>query len=233
MHWGWQLNDKGMADIKIARNRHRRGRPRIRPDGETRQIICEAARREFATGDYSATSMKSVAHRAEVSTKTLYRLFPNKAALYEAAMSDRLDRLLSKLAHRATDHPDIEEALRTALTTYAALALVEEGVALRRMALQEAGKFGDIAGTFYANAVQRIAVALADWLRLRQTSGLIALDDLEEAASMLLGMVASGPWRAAIFARLPLPSRSQIEARARTCAALFLRGCQVRNIRSR
>jgi hypothetical protein len=42
---------------------------------------------------------------------------------------------------------------------------------------------------------------------VQQTRGLIALDDVEEAA----GMVASAPRRAAIFGRLPLPSRSQIE----------------------
>jgi len=54
---------------------------------------------------------------------------------------------------------------------------------------------------------------------------LIALDDVDEAAGMLLGMVAAAPRRAAIFGGQPLPSRSQIEARARTCAALFLRGC--------
>jgi hypothetical protein len=62
---------------------------------------------------------------------------------------------------------------------------------------------------------------------------LIALDDVEEAAGMLLGMVASAPRRAAIFGGLPLPSRPQIEARARTCAALFLRGCQVQGIGGR
>src|ERR1700730_14541677 len=114
-----------MAKFRIARKRHRRGRPRVRPDGETRQIIYEAAWREFAAGGYGATSMKSVAHSAGVSTKTLYRLFPNKAALYEGTMSDRLDRLLSGFALRATDHPDIEEALCTALTTCATLALDE------------------------------------------------------------------------------------------------------------
>ncbi len=56
---------------------------------------------------------------------------------------------------------------------------------------------------------------------------MIAIDDVDEAAGMLLGMVASAPRRAAMFGGVPLPSRSQIEARARTCAALFLRGCQV------
>src|SRR3984893_17051922 len=180
-----------MAKFRIARKRHRRGRPRVRPDGETRQIIYEAARREFAAGGYGATNMKSVAHCAGVSTKTLYRLFPNKAALYEGSMSDHLDRLLSGFAHRATDHPDIEEALCTVLTACAALALDEEVVALQRMVLQEAAKFYDVAGTFYANAVQRTGWALAVWLRVRQRPRLIGRDDVDVSAGMLLGMVAS------------------------------------------
>jgi hypothetical protein len=50
---------------------------------------------------------------------------------------------------------------------------------------------------------------------------------------MLLGMVASAPRRATLFGGVALPSRSQIKARARTCAALFLRGCQVPGIRKR
>lgn len=99
--------------------------------------------------------------------------------------------------------------------------------------VREAGKFSDIAGMFYKNAIQRILVALADWLRVQQGRGLIALDDVDEAAGMLLGMVTSAPRRAALFGGVPLPSRSQIEARAHACAALFLRGCEVRGIRKR
>jgi hypothetical protein len=101
------------------------------------------------------------------------------------------------------------------------------------MLLQEAGKFSDIAGMFYNNAIQRTLVALADWLRVQQKRGLIALDDVDEAAGMLLGMVTSAPRRAALFGGVPLPSRSQIEARAHACAALFLRGCEVRGVRKR
>src|ERR1700730_16229544 len=60
-----------------------RGRPQVRPDDETRQIIYEAARHEFADSGYAATSMETVARRAGVSTKTLYRLGPHKAAPFE------------------------------------------------------------------------------------------------------------------------------------------------------
>ena len=219
-----------MAEIDITQDRRCRGRPQVRPDDETRRIIYEAARHEFAGSGYAATSMESVARRAGVSTKTLYRLVPNKASLFEGMVSDRLDRFISEVNLHAADHTDLEEALRTALMACADLALDEEVIALQGMLLQEAGKFSDVAGMFYTNAIERTAAALADWLRAQQTRGLIALDDVDEAAGMLLGMVASAPRRAALFGGLPLPSRSQIEARVRTCAALFLRGCQAKRL---
>ncbi len=66
-----------------------RGRPQQRCDEETRTIILEAARAEFAQSGYAATSMESVARRAGVSTKTLYRLMPNKAVLFETMVTER------------------------------------------------------------------------------------------------------------------------------------------------
>jgi AcrR family transcriptional regulator len=220
-----------MAGIDTTQDKRCRGRPQLRPDDETRRIIYEAARHEFAADGYAATSIETVARRAGVSTKTLYRLIPNKVALFEGMVSDRIDRFVSEVNLRAADHADIEQALAAALIACAELALDEETIALQRMVLQEAGKFSDVAGMFYKNAIQRTVVALADWLRVQQKRGLIALDDVDEAAGMLLGMVTSAPRRAALFGGVPLPSRSQIEARARACAILFLRGCQVRRNR--
>ncbi len=215
-----------MADIDTLQDRRCRGRPQVRPDDETRQIIYEAARHAFADGGYAATGMEAVARRAGVSTRTLYRLIPNKASLFDGMVTDRLDRTLASVDLNAIDHAEIEEALYAALMACAELTLDEEVIALQRMVLQEAGKFSDIAGMFYKNGIQRITAALADWLRVQQKRGLIDLDDIDEAAGMLLGMVASAPRRAAMFGGVPLPPRSQIEARVRRCAALFLRGCQ-------
>jgi AcrR family transcriptional regulator len=220
-----------MAEIdtqKTDQDKRCRGRPQVRPDDKTRQVIYEAARTEFAANSYAATSIEAVARRAGVSTKTLYRLIPNKAALFEGMVSDRIDRFVSEVNLRATNPENIEEALYAALMACADLALAEEVIALQRMVLQETGKFSDVAGMFYSNAIQPTAAALADWLRVQQKRGLIVLDDVDEAAGMLLGMVTSAPRRAALFGRVPLPPRSQIETRARTCAALFLRGCQTR-----
>jgi AcrR family transcriptional regulator len=207
-----------------SEDRRCRGRPQLRPDDETRQIIYEAARHQFAESGYAATSMETVARRAGVSTKTLYRLVPNKAALFEGMVTDRLDRFLSEVNLRAIDCAEIDEALYAALLACASLSLDPEVIALQRMVLQETGK-ADLARTFYQNGMARNVAALADWLRKQQTR-LIALDSADEAAGFLLGMVAFAPLRAAVFGGLPPLSKRQIEARVRSCVALFLRGCQ-------
>jgi AcrR family transcriptional regulator len=217
-----QIDDR--TNLAKSPDRRCRGRPQLRPDDETRRIVYEAARHEFPRKG-SATSMEAVARRAGVSTKTLYRLVPNKAALFEGMVADRLDRFLSQIDLQAIDHAEIDEALYAALLACADLALDPEVIALQRMVLQEAGK-SDLARTFYENGMQRNVAALADWLRTQQKRGLIVLDDVDEAAGILLGMVALAPQRAAVFGGLPLPSRRQIETRVRRCVALFLRGCQ-------
>ena len=226
-----------MAEIEANQDptddRRGRGRPQVRPDDETRAIIYEAARHEFAASGFAATGMEAVARRAGVSTKTLYRLIPNKASLFEGMVSDRLDRTLASVDLQGIDHAEIEQALHAALMACSELTLDEEVIALQRMVLQETGTSSDIAGMFYRNGIARIAAALADWLRVQMKRGLIELDDADEAAGMLLGMLASAPRRAAMFGGLPLPSRLEIESRVRRCAALFLRGCQVGKRNSR
>jgi AcrR family transcriptional regulator len=213
-----------MAERITSTERRCRGRPQLRPDDETRQIIYQAARHEFAASGYAATSTETVARRAGVSTKTLYRLIPNKAALFEAMVASRLDGLLSDVNLQAADDVDFETALNAALLACANLSLDPEVVALQRTVLQEANQFSDLAATFYRNGIARLIAALSGWLRVQIERGQIKLDNPEETAGMLIGMIASAPQRAAIYGGIPLPSPSEIERRVKTCASLFLRG---------
>jgi AcrR family transcriptional regulator len=218
-----------MAKAETSTDRRCRGRPQLRPDDETRQIIYEAARHEFVVNGYAATSTETVARRAGVSTKTLYRLIPNKAALFESMVANRLDRLSLEIILSAGDDVDIETALNAALMVCATLSLDPEVVSVQRIVLQEAGQFSDLAATFYRAGVTRLIAALSDWLRTQIRRGQLKLDDPDEAAGILIGMVASAPQRAAIYGGVPLPSHSQIERRVRSCTALFLKGCRARD----
>jgi AcrR family transcriptional regulator len=220
-------DESGAGSVPVERRS--RGRPQLRSDEETRAVFFEAARHEFAASGFAATSMDDVARRAGVSTRTLYRLIPNKSALFEAMVTNRLDRFVSTVRLRACDGSDVEAALREALMACAELVLDGEVIALQRLILAESDKFPEIAETFYKNAMQRTVATLAKWLRAQQERGLIKLGDTDPdvTAGMLLGMLAFEPQRAVMFGHKPPPSRDDLERRARVCAVLFLQGCGV------
>ncbi|MCP4618727.1 MAG: TetR/AcrR family transcriptional regulator [Bradyrhizobium sp.] len=211
--------------IPVNEERRGRGRPQARPDEETRTVILDAARQEFATSGYAATSMESVARCAGVSTKTLYRLIPNKAALFEAIITDGIDRFVSRLRLRACDGSDVEGALREALIACGELILDGEVIGLLQMVIGESDKFPEIAETFYNKAIKRTESTLANWLKAQAARGLIEIGNPTEAAGMLLGMFAFQPQRAVMFGHAPAPDRKELERRAQVCARLFLRGC--------
>jgi AcrR family transcriptional regulator len=203
-----------------------RGRPQLRSDEETRALIAEAARHEFAASGYAATSMEGVARRAGVSTKTLYRFIPTKAALFEAMVTDRIDRFASVVTFRACQGTEIETALTEALIVCGELILDGEVIALQQTIAAESDKFPEIAETFFHKAIRRTEDTLAGWLRAQQARGLIQIEDPVNAAGMLLGMLVFQPQRAVMFGHTPPPSQEEIARRARRCATLFLEGCR-------
>jgi|SRR5579871_5560936 len=207
--------------------RRGRGRPQLRSDEETRTLILEAARTEFAHSGYAATSMETIARSAGVSTKTLYRLLPNKAMLFEAMVTERIDRFVSVVRLRACENGDVEAALTDALMICAELMLDGEVIALQHVILADNDKFPDIAETFYRRAITRTQDTLANWLRTEQKRGTIDLDDADAAAGMLLGMLAFQPQRAVMFGHRPAPTPKEREQRVKSCARLFLGGCGI------
>src|SRR3981189_1710794 len=210
---------------KAMESQRGRGRPQLRSDDETRAIIFETARHEFVRTGYAATSMETVARRAGVSTKTLYRLVPNKGALFEEMVTERIDRVASIVKLRGCQGRDIETALTDALIVFAELILDGEVIALQRMILGESDKFPEAASTYYHKAIRRTEDTLAGWLKAQAARGLLEIGDATAAAGMLIGMLVFQPMRAVMFGQQPPPRREDIEHRARECAVLFLKGC--------
>jgi len=93
-----------------------------------------------------------------------------------------------------------------------------------------AGKFSDIAGTFYRNAIQRTVVRLADWLRMQPEARLIELDDVDEAAGHAALWLPPRRGAPLSFGRVPLPSRSQIVSAGAQLCCDILHGCQAKRI---
>jgi AcrR family transcriptional regulator len=215
--------------VEIAEQTRRgRGRPQIRCDEETRQLLIEAARLEFLTNGYEGTCMTDVAQRAGVSTKTVYRLVPNKADLLQRVISDTIGTFMIDFDPRALDALPLSEAIERMLIAYGSLTLSEGTIAMHRLVIRECGQFPEVATAFYEAAILRTAEAMGNWLRRQCERGLITLQDTRLAAEMLRGMMIMDPQRAVMLGQRPEPDREEIVARARQCTQLFLNGCIVR-----
>jgi AcrR family transcriptional regulator len=203
-----------------------RGRPPVRCDDDTRQLIVEAARQEFQANGYAATCMNVVAVRAGVSTKTLYRLIPTKAELFTNVVSDRIGRFMLQIDYEAVGALDLPAALERLLIAYGTLTLDPETIAIQRLVIGESDRFPEIAAAFYESAVARTSHAMEAWLRRQCERALIRLDDPQVAAGMLRGMMIMEPQRAAMLRQRPVPSAEEIASRARVVAQVFLNGCR-------
>jgi hypothetical protein len=87
------------------------------------------------------------------------------------------------------------------------------------------------AQTFYEKAMRRTVATLASWLRTERERGLIAIEDPDIAAGVLLGMLAFEPQRPSMFGEKPPPRKQEVRHWAQVCAALFLIGARNPNVR--
>jgi len=215
--------------VQIAEQvRRTRGRPPIRSDEATRRLLIEAAAEEFQANGYAGTCMAAVAQRAGVSTKTVYRLIPNKADLLTRVVSDRIGQFVLEIEPDALDTLPLPEALERMLLAYGTLTLSERTIAMHRLVIRECDQFPEVAAAFYEAAIRRANDAMARWLRRQRERGLIALEDPQAAAGMLRGMMSMDPQRAVMLGQRAAPDQEEIAERAKQCARLFLGGCLVR-----
>lgn len=203
-----------------------RGRPQIRPDDETRQMILQAARQEFHANGYAGASMNRVAERAGVSTKTMYRLIPTKAELFQSVISARISRFILEMDEEHLDGLPVDEALEHILIAYGTLTFDPDTVSSLRLVLAECDRFPEIAAAFDELALRRTRQTMEGWLRRQRDQGAIEIDDTANAVGMLRGMMVMEPQRAMMLNLGAPPDHAEIVKRARTCARLFLDGCR-------
>lgn len=208
--------------------RRSRGRPQIRTDEETRELLVQAAVEAFSANGYAGTCMGTVAQNAGISTKTMYRLIPTKAELFTAVIGRQIGQFMLKTDDSALAELPLEEALERILNAYGTLTLNEETIALFRLVIGESERFPEVASAFYETAITRVGGSIEDWLRRQVKRGLIDVEDPAVATSMLRGMLIMDVQRAAMLGQRAAPDAQEIAERARACAKVFLDGCRTR-----
>ncbi|WP_328904423.1 MULTISPECIES: TetR/AcrR family transcriptional regulator [unclassified Streptomyces] len=153
---------------------------------ERRESVIRAAITEFARGGYSATSTAVIAQRVGVSQPYLFRLFPNKEAMFLAAAERCLEETRQVFADVA-DGLDSEDALHAMARAYQQLIADDPDKLLMQMQVYAAVAAAEAAGDHeFGEAVR------AGWLELFDSVNLALGADVGEATQFLAyGMLAN------------------------------------------
>ncbi|MCX0245446.1 TetR/AcrR family transcriptional regulator [Streptomyces drozdowiczii] len=153
---------------------------------ERRESVIRAAITEFARGGYSATSTAVIAQRVGVSQPYLFRLFPNKEAMFLAAAERCLEETRQVFAD-AADGLDSEEALHAMARAYQRLIADDPEKLLMQMQVYAAVAAAEAAGDHEFGEAMRTG-----WLELFDSVNLALGAEVAETTQFLAyGMLAN------------------------------------------
>ena len=192
------------------------------PEAERRQRLLEAAACAFLRDGYAAASMDEVARAAGMSKRTLYQVFPSKAALFEETIAATLAPIA--LSTDLEREPDLKRALTAILVAAANHLLAERQIGIFRLVIGERHCSPELAEATHRVLTSRGSSALERRLKAEAVAGRLNLAHPEVAARMLYGMVlGSTQMRLLLGVRCP-PQHAEIAALAEEAVGIFLDG---------
>lgn len=152
-----------------------------------RDAIVAAATELFLAHGFGDVSMDAIAAKAEVSKRTVYSHFENKAQLFEGVMGDACaGRHFEDDTGVPVDPP--EQVLTRLGLTFLGIISRNEGVALYRVVMAEGSKFPELAKTFH-NHTESLSRKLGDYLEDQTATGVLRVENSRQAAHQFMAML--------------------------------------------
>ena len=151
--------------------------------------ILAAARAEFFANGFSATSIESIAARAEVSKVTVYSWFKNKENLFGEVMRAECDHMQKNFVVENLENKSLRDILIFAANGMLDFLMRDEVVRFERVLAAEVNRDPKIGDYFLDNGPRALLQSLTNLLRASVEKGEIQSENLMASAEMLPGLV--------------------------------------------
>jgi TetR/AcrR family transcriptional repressor of mexJK operon len=190
-----------------------------------RRVIKEAATALFLRNGYQGTSMDEIAALAAVSKQTVYKNFADKERLFTdiiLGITGSSEEIIQDMTRALASTDDLERALTQLARRYVAAVLRPHVLQLRRLIIAEAGRFPDLARSYYQRAPARALDLLASAFAELAGRGLLRLADPLLAASHFAYLILSIPQDQAMFCVAERFSAAEVDRFADAGVRVFL-----------
>jgi AcrR family transcriptional regulator len=181
--------------------------------------ILEAATDLFLRVGFEQTSIDAILLQSGGSKSTLYAYFPTKEDLFRSV----IDHVVANSDLGAA--LDITLNARIVLTEFAVhrqrVVLSARHRAVLRLVIAERDRFPDLAQIYWERGPQRSGRQLVTYLEALRNREILAIDDAEEAAEFLIGMLFQRWLKQLLYMSLPTPTEAILRARAERVVARF------------
>jgi AcrR family transcriptional regulator len=223
---------KSRAPSRPAAYRTRASSTRAgRPSREQAQLraeeLLDCALEMFLDNGYERTTMEGIAAAVGMAKRTIYTRYPDKPALFHAAVQRAVDRWsVPADTLQAVETADLEETLIGVARLRLDRATNPDGVRLQRILNAEGYRFPDIHRLAYQQGTLPAVRFIADLLARHAATGVIDIGDPELLGTAFLSLVVGGPALGVLWGAV-LDDHT-LDSRIQACVRLFLDGVRPR-----
>lgn len=208
-------------------NRPRAGRPTREQAEQRHNELLDAALDDFLEKGFEQATIEGIALKVGMTKRTVYARYPDKVALFRAAVNLAIERYrISPERIAATDCGDLERTLRNIAMLRIDLVASPQGLKLQRIIHTESYRFPEIFTDSYELGALPTIEFLAEILARETQAGNLAVADPLMAANAFMSLVTTGPVRF-LVSGIPL-SRAETDRRVDYAVHLFLDGTRPR-----
>jgi len=207
--------------------RIRAGRPTREQAEQRHEELLDCALKMFLDKGYELATIEAIAMAMGMTKRTVYARYPEKSALFKAAVQRAIELYTVPMAAlRAAVTDDLETTLTNIARIRIDNVMSPVGLRLQRILSAESYRFPEIFNQAYEQGAKPSIDFLADVLRQHNAAGTTDVADPERAALAFVSLVVSGPTRVVVSGNVI--DQAELEERIRFSVRLFLNGVRRR-----
>jgi AcrR family transcriptional regulator len=191
-------------------------------DEQQAAAIARQARDLFLEKGYARTPMEDIAARRRISKRTLYRLFPSKAAIFGAIVDDHRHSMLA-LPGDYDDLP-LEEAIGRIFLVDIDEETHRKRIEVLRLVIVEGRQFPELTALLHEHGGDKSLTMLTQWLEAQARRGRIDIEDAATAAKMLMDVM----FGAIAMQGVQWPGGEELRMHLRRSIRIFVNGVRRR-----
>lgn len=203
------------------------GRPTKAEAGARYDELIDTALDVFLERGFELATIEAIAVRMNMTKRTIYAKFTDKAALFQAAVQRAIERqIVPAEVLEGFDQGDLGATLKAIARLRIAMVMTPNGLRLQRIINTESYRFPAIFDANFDQSAKPVIVFVAKLLDRSVAAGTIAPTDTALTANTFMSMVVGGPVRTIVAGHAM--SEAEIERRVEFAVGLLLDGLRPR-----